>query len=130
MQIRRSGSLLPASNGCRHLVFDLHGQRRTAGLTQQRTEELGRTPSALSVVGHQQGGEGHQTRPCLSRRHAAGQLRTGGFPARGTCQPMPLVLGLVSLDGMAYVVLETRLRVLINLQENGLRSVNHVDATC
>jgi hypothetical protein len=43
---------------------------------------------------------------------------------------MPLVLGLVSLDGMAYVVLETRLRVLINLQENGLRSVNHVDATC
>jgi hypothetical protein len=38
--------------------------------------------------------------------------------------------GLVSSDGMAYVVLETRLRVQINSQENGLRTVNLIDATC
>ena len=45
--------LIRRPHGRRHLVFDLHRQRRTAGLAKQRTEELGRASLALAIVGHQ-----------------------------------------------------------------------------
>ena len=85
-------------DGFRHLILDLHGKRRTAGLAQERTEELGRASLALAIVGHQKRGKGHQSRSRLPQGHAAGQLRTGRFPAAGARQAMPLVFGDVGLD--------------------------------
>ena len=60
--------------GCRHLSLHLHRQRRTARLTEQRAEELGRAPLALTVIDHQQSGESHQPRARLTLWHAAGQF--------------------------------------------------------
>ena len=95
-----------------HLVLDLHGQRRATRLAQQRAEELGRPPLALTIVGHQQRGERHQPRPRLALRHARGQFRTACFSTARARQPMPLVLGHVRLDlGHFPDLMPQRLRV-------------------
>ena len=90
--------LIRRPQGRRHLVLYFHRQRRATRLPQQRAEELGRPPLALTIEGHQQGGEGHQPRPRLALRHADGQFRTRRFATAGACQPMQLVLRHVRLD--------------------------------
>src|SRR3990172_1843925 len=104
--------LIRRPHGRRHPVLDFHRQRRTTGLTQERAQEFRCPPLALTIVGHQQGYEGHQPWPRLPLGHACGQLRTGRFTAGGTCQPMPLVLGHDGLDlGQFPHLVPQRLRV-------------------
>jgi len=55
--------LVRRPHGRRDLLLDFDGQRRATRLPQGRRQELGRPPLALTIVGHQQGGEGISRRP-------------------------------------------------------------------
>ena len=96
----------------RHLVLDFHRQRRATRLTQQRAEEVGRPPLALTIEGHQHRRQRHQTRTGLPLRHADGQFRTCRLATAGTRQPMALVFGHMWLDlGQFPHLMPQRLRV-------------------
>ena len=90
----------------------LHGQRCRARLTQECAQKLRRPPLALAIIGHQQGGKGHQPWARLTLRHARGQFRTGRLPAGRATKPMPLILAHVRLDlGQFPHLMPQRLRV-------------------
>ncbi len=104
--------LVRRSHCGRDLCLHLHRQRRRARLTEQGGQKLRRSPLALTIVGHQQCGESHQSRARLTLRHARGQLCTRRFSAARTGQPMPLMLGDQRLDrGQFPHLMPQRLRV-------------------
>ena len=104
--------LIRRAQRCRHLVLYFYRQRRATRLPQQRAEELGCPPLALTIEGHQQCRKGHQPWSRLALRHTDGQFRTRRCAAVGTLQPMQLVLRHVRLDlGQLPHLMPQRLRV-------------------
>ena len=100
------------TQGCRHLILHFHGECCATRLPQQRAEELGCPPLALTIEGHQQSGERHQPRARLALGHADGQFRTCRFAAAGTRESMPLVLDHKWRDlGQFPYLMPQRLRV-------------------
>ena len=90
--------LIAWRHGSRRLLLELYDPARRTGLIQNRLQEQGDPPLALSEAAHQERCQCHQPRAGLAGRHARGQLSASARLTAGTRKSMQLIFRDRRLD--------------------------------